>query len=285
MKVGLVLEGGSLRTIFSSGVCDGFLELGLPMADVVVGVSAGIAYGVSYVSRQRGRNLEVLTKFVGDKRYMGGRNLLDPFNRSYFGLRFAYEIIPNKLVPFDFETFAAFPGVVEAGITNLNTGRAEFQRVDHRDKHMTLLQATCAMPLMFPIYRIGGQPYLDGGAADAIPVDRALELGCDKLIVVLTRERTYRRKPERLQPLINRCYRKYPAFCEVMRHRDEVYNARREQIFRMEREGRVFVFAPPSTEGFSRIERDVTKIRTLWATGVDQAARQKDALLEYLEEK
>ncbi len=283
MKVGLVLEGGSLRTIFSSGVCDGLLDAGVPMPDYVVGVSAGIAYGVSYVSRQRGRNLEILTKYVNDKRYMGVNNLLDPFNRSYFGLRFTYEVIPEKLVPFDFETYEAFPGLVEAGVTNLNTGKAEFKPVDTRtDRHFTLLQATCAMPLLFPIFHLDGQPYLDGGSAAAIPFQRAREMGCDKLIVILTRERSYRRRSEKLQGAIDRYYRKYPAFCQVMRRRAETYNADREELFRMEREGEAFLFAPSTTEGFSRIERDVTKIRTLWQTGVEQAKARREELMAYL---
>lgn len=123
MKTGIVLEGGALRTIFSSGACDGLLEAGL-LPDYVIGVSAGIAYGVSYVSRQFGRNLEILTKYANDKRYMGKRNLLRPANRCYFGLKFTYEDIPNRLVPFDYDTFAAFPGEVEAVVTNLNTGKA-----------------------------------------------------------------------------------------------------------------------------------------------------------------
>lgn len=282
MKVGLVLEGGSIRTIFSSGVCDGFLDAGIPMPDFVVGVSAGIAYGVSYVSKQRGRNLEILTKYVNDKRYMGPRNLLDPFNRSYFGLRFAYEVIPDRLVPFDFETFGAFPGGVEAGLTNLETGQAEFKQVDVEDRHFTLLQATCAMPVLFPVFHIDGKPYLDGGSAAAIPYSRALEVGCDKLIVILTRERAYRRRPEKLQTVIDARYRKYPRFCDVMRHRHEIYNADRERLFQMEKEGKAFLFAPSTTEGFSRVERDVTKIRTLWQTGVDQAMARREELLEYL---
>ena len=113
MKTGLVLEGGALRAIFSSGVCDGLLEGGV-MADYVIGVSAGIAYGVSYVSRQPRRNLEVVTRFARDRRYMGLRNLTARDNRCYFGLEFAYSTIPNQLIPFDYDTFAAFPGEVEA---------------------------------------------------------------------------------------------------------------------------------------------------------------------------
>lgn len=97
MKTGLVLEGGALRTIFSTGVCDAFLDGGLPLPDYTVGVSAGIAYGVSYLSRQSRRNLQLAAHYVNDRRYMGWRNLANPKNRSYFGLKFAYETIPNEL--------------------------------------------------------------------------------------------------------------------------------------------------------------------------------------------
>mgnify|MGYP003186550755 CR=1 FL=1 len=122
MKTGLVLEGGALRTIFSSGVCDAFLNEKLPMPD-----SAGIAYGVSYLSRQKRRNLQLLMHYANDRRYMGWGNFFDPRNRSYFGLKFAYDTIPNELVPFDYDTFEAYPGQVEAVVTNLQTGRAEYR--------------------------------------------------------------------------------------------------------------------------------------------------------------
>lgn len=178
MKKGIVLEGGALRAIFSSGVCDALLEQDV-MPDYLVGVSAGIAYGVSYLSRQPRRNLKVVTTYAPDKRYMGIRNLADKDNRCYFGLKFAYDTIPNQLIPFDYDAFAAYPGQVEAVVTNLNTGKAEYFPVPRRDRYSTLLQATCAMPLMFPIFHLGGQPYLDGGIADAIPWKHALEQGCD----------------------------------------------------------------------------------------------------------
>ena len=143
MKTGLVLEGGALRTIFSSGVCDALLDGDL-MPDYVVGVSAGIAYGVSYISRQKRRNLHILTNYANDKRYMGPKNLLEPDNRCYFGLKFTYETIPNELIPFDYETFAAYPGQVEAVVTNLDTGCPEYLPVPRRDEKFLVLQATCA---------------------------------------------------------------------------------------------------------------------------------------------
>ena len=255
MKVGMVLEGGALRTIFSTGVLDAMLEKDL-MTDYVVGVSAGIAYGVSYVSRQPRRNLEILTRFANDRRYMGLGNLLDRHNRSYFGLEFSYETIPNELVPFDYDTFAAFPGKVEAGVTNLETGKAEYLEVPRRDDSFLLLQATCAMPLMFPVYRLGGKPYLDGGAAETVPYPRAFEMGCDRAIVILTKPRSFVRKREKLLPVIERRYREYPNFCQTMRERAERDNRAREELFRLEKEGKVLVLAPEDLRGVSRIERE-----------------------------
>ena len=154
MKTGLVLEGGALRTIFSSGVCDAFLNEKLPMPDYTIGVSAGIAYGVSYLSRQKRRNLQLLMHYANDRRYMGWGNFFDPRNRSYFGLKFAYDTIPNELVPFDYDTFEAYPGQVEAVVTNLNTGRADYLPVPRKDRFSKVLQASCAMPLMFPVIQV-----------------------------------------------------------------------------------------------------------------------------------
>ena len=277
----MVLEGGALRTIFSTGVLDAMLEQDL-MADYVVGVSAGIAYGVSYVSRQPRRNLEILTRFANDRRYMGLGNLLDRHNRSYFGLEFSYETIPNELVPFDYDTFAAFPGKVEAGVTNLETGKAEYLEVPRRDDNLLLLQATCAMPLMFPIYRLGGKPYLDGGAAETVPYPRAFEMGCDRAIVILTKPRSFVRKREKLLPVIERRYREYPNFCQTMRERAERDNRAREELFRLEKEGKVLVLAPEDLRGVSRIERDVEKLRLLWADGYQQGMERMEEIRSFM---
>lgn len=268
---GLVLEGGAIRTIYSSGVCDGLLSQGW-MADYVVGVSAGIAYGVSYVSRQEGRNLKILTRFVNDSRYMGAANLIRSGNhRCYFGLEFAYDEIPNYLVPFDYAAFGAFPGTVEAGVTNLLTGRTDYYPVDCKDRRSVLLRATCAMPLLFPIYEINGKPYLDGGVGDSVPFRRAFEQGCDRVIVVLTRERSFYRASEKAEGMICRRYRDYPEFCQAIRTRAERYNADRAELLELERQGRALIFAPQSTKGFSRTERDVEKIAALWSQGREEA--------------
>lgn len=280
MKTGLVLEGGAFRTIFSSGICDAFLDAGLPLPDCTIGVSAGITYATSYLSRQSRRNLKVLTTYAHDRRYMGLGNYLLPGNRSYFGLKFSYETIPNELVPFDYDAFEAYPGIAEAVVTNLNTGKADYLPVPRRDPHNLLLQATCAIPLMFPVYHLNGQPYLDGGCADAIPWRRAFDLGCDRVVVLLTRERSYHKEPENTISVLRRAFRQYPAFLETMARRADRYNESREQLFSLEQEGKVLVLAPESTAGFSRTERDLGKIRRMWQAGyftgldaVDQVRR------------
>ncbi|OUQ79931.1 MULTISPECIES: patatin family protein [unclassified Flavonifractor] len=281
MKTGMVLEGGAVRTIYSTGVCDALLTRSL-MTDYVIGVSAGIAYGVSYVSRQPRRNLDIMVNYINDKRYMGMGNLLRRDNRAYFGLEFVYSTIPNQLVPFDYDTFAAYPGEVEAVVTNLDTGAAEYFPLDRRDDKFKLLQATCALPFLFPVFHIQGRPCMDGGAADAIPYERAFAKGCDRVIVVLTREREYVRRPEKLQPLIDLAYRKYPKFCDTMRRRADAYNEARQKLFRLEREGRALVFTPTSTEGFHRTERDVDKIKALWKDGWDQGLARLDEAEAFL---
>ena len=251
------------------------------MADYVVGVSAGIAYGVSYVSRQPRRNLEVVTRYAPDPRYMGMRNLRDKHNRSYFGLDFTYNVIPNKLVPFDYDTFAAYPGEVEAVVTNLNTGRADYLPVPRKDRFSKVLQASCAMPLMFPVIQVDGQPYLDGGIGDAIPWRRALDQGCDRVLVVLTHPRSYVRRPDKILPLVRRTYRDYPNFIASMEERVERYNEDHRLLFQMEREGRLKVIAPTSTLGVSRTERNTEKLRLLWAQGYQMAVDRMEELRSY----
>ena len=256
MKTGLVLEGGALRGVFTSGVCDAMMEGGLSV-DYLLGVSAGIANGVSFASNQPRRSLEVLTRFVNDKRYMGLNNLAHRDNRSYFGLEFAYETIPNKLVPFDYDAFAAFPGEVEAVVTDLVTGKPAYLDVPRRDKRNTVVQASCALPLMFPTYHINGHMYQDGGIADSIPWKRALDQGCDRVIVVLTRTRSYRKKPDKLTRLVEKKYRDYPHFIEAAQTRHTRYNRCREELFELEKQGRLLVIAPDNTLGVSRTERDL----------------------------
>lgn len=281
MKTGIVLEGGAQRTIYSSGVCDGLLKAGIPLPDYTIGVSAGIAYGVSYLSKQLGRNLEVLEKYANDKRYMSVRHLLDKRSQCYYNMDFVYDEVPNHLVPFDYERFAQYKGTAEAVMTNLLTGEAYYAEVPRRDASLTMLRATCAMPLLFPIIEVDGIPCLDGGPADGIPIFRALEQGCERVIVVLTRERSYIRRAEQTMPLLRRQYAQYPNFLALMERRHVLYNSVRAKLFEMERKGQILLFYPQSTKGFSRTERNVEKIKALYQNGMDDALRRIDEIREF----
>lgn len=284
MKTGLVLEGGALRTIYSCGVLDSFLDAQLPLPDYFVGVSAGAAYGTSYLARQNRRNLKLITSYAGDRRYMGVRNMLNPKNKSYFGLKFAYDTIPNELVPFDYDTFQAYPGTAEAVVTNIATGEAEYLPIPRNERYNKTILASTSIPLMFPVVEIDGNEYLDGGCADAIPWKHALEVGCDRLLVVLTRERDYRKEPDGSIRAIARTFKKNPEFVEAMRTRAERYNQDREELFEAEREGKVLVLAPEDTLGCSRTERDTEILRALWQQGYFAGRKLTDTMREFWSE-
>lgn len=277
MTVGLVLEGGANRFIFSSGVLDAMLEKNI-WADYIVGVSAGIAYGVNYASNQKGRTLEIFEKYLNDKRYMGFGNLLNKKNRSYFNLDFTYNTIPNELVPFDMDSFRKFPGDVEAVITNMDTGRPMYKPIPYEDKNFGILRASCALPILFPIMYVEGDPCMDGGLSDPIPFARALEKGCDKIIAILTRERDYKKGKEKFTGLVHWKYKKYPEFLRALDERPDVYNEQKRKLFELEKEGRAFVFTPENTKEFGRIEKDSGKIRKMYEDGYNSCLEKMDEL-------
>ena len=278
MKTGLVLEGGALRTVYSCGVCDALLDSNLPMPDYTIGVSAGIAYGCSYLSKQSRRNLKLIRAYARDRRYMGFRNLLNPRNRAYFGMDFAYNQVPNKLIPYDYDAFENYPGDVEAVVTNIKTGRAEYLPVPRHDPDNIILRATCAIPVMFPAIAVNGERYLDGGCSDPIPWKRAFDVGCDRVIVILTRERDYHKKSMRDAP-VEITYRRYPEFLKTMRGRAKKYNSCREELFAREREqDNILVIAPEDTMGCTRTERDLKILLALWQEGYFDALRLKNQI-------
>ncbi|MBQ8852183.1 MAG: patatin family protein, partial [Oscillibacter sp.] len=133
-----------------------------------------------------------------------------------------------------------------------------------------------------PIYHINGKPYMDGGVADSIPYERAFAQGCDQVMVVLTKPRSYVRKPEGLMPLIRKKYKEYPKFCQAMEERAQQYNDCRERLFQLEQEGKVLVIAPESTLGVSRTERDVKKLQLLWGQGYQMAVERMEEIKAFL---
>ena len=281
MKTGIVFEGGANRTVFSLGVMDALLEEGIK-TDYMAGSSAGIAYGVNFASAQKGRGIEIFDKYVNDKRYMGARHILNRENKCYFNLDFTYREVPNELVHFDFEKYKEYPNVPEASATNMITGKADYLKVDAADRNFMALRATCALPFLFPIIYINGVPYMDGGLSDPVPYKRAIEMGCDKLILVLTRERGYKKGPEKLQWLLKFLYNDYPEFIEVVKRRADVYNNQRKEILKLEKQGKVFVIMPESSKDFSRTEKNLDKIHKMYDDGYNKMQNRIEELKNYL---
>lgn len=283
MELGLVLEGGAHRTIFSCGVTDAMLDAGI-LADYVIGASAGITYGMSYVSGQKGRNREMLRRFAQSASYMGMQHLLNPMNRSYYNIKYVFDTIPNELLPYKYAALQRYQGKVIATLTDIETGEAFYVPVSRTDRSWQILRATCALPLMFKPVDIGGVLYADGGVADSIPYRKAIEDGCGKLIVVLTRERTYRKSEEKLMRFAIKQYRKkYPAYAEQLANRHERYNACVEELMELEAAGEVYVIAPEDTLGVGRTEKNVDKLMALYAQGYALTMQQMPALRAYLE--
>lgn len=284
MKFGLVVEGGANRSIFACGAMDALLENGI-FADYFIGTSAGIANGISYLSKQPRRNLEILERYVNDRRYMGKRHLLNPFNRSYYNRQFVFADIPAQYVPFDFDAFAAYPGRAVAVVTNMLTGQAEYREVERDDPEFRVLQASCALPLLFPKIVLDGIPYMDGGVCDSIPFRHAMEEGCDRILVLLTREKGYRKQPEKALELAEKRYRKYPQFCAALHNRTESYNRSVDELDTLEAKGTVLTIRPADTAHFGRLERDVEKIRAFYQEGYDQTIQRLPEIRAYLQEK
>lgn len=282
MKLGLTLEGGASRTYFSVGVLDVLLQEDI-MADVVIGASAGIANGVSYVSRQKGRSLELGLRYFPDKRYMGFRHLLNPKNRSYYNIPFVFDQLPNHYLPFDYDTYKAFHGEVLAAVTNIQTAKTEYLPVTGEDSTWKTLVASCALPLMFPVITINGNKYMDGGISNPIPVDEAIRRGCDKNIVVITRERSYQKEKEQGAGLASVLLHRYPKFTELLARRAEEYNLAHQKILQLEQEGKLFLIAPDNTDGWTRTERDPEKIQAMYDCGVLAMQRRLPDLKTYLQ--
>lgn len=219
---GLVLEGGTFRPIFSCGVMDALLEHHL-MFDYVIGVSAGITNGVSYISQQKERNLKVITTFRNDPRYFSMRNYLR--DGSMFGLDFVYREIPLRYFPFDWDTYHAYKGKILVGVTNIQTGEAEYLDGMQLDDQSTMLRATCAIPFYFPPIKIGDQYYYDGGLSDPIPIRKSLRDGNRKNLIILTQPEGYRKEMDQATRYSARAFRlRHPKLSETLRRRPKLYN-------------------------------------------------------------
>ena len=266
MKTGLVLEGGGLRGVFTAGVLDAFLD-GNFHADYVIGVSAGAANGVSYVSGQRERGLRTNTDYLHDPRYMGLRSLL--LHRSLFGMDFIFHEIPQHLDPFDYQAFQENLCEFWTGAIDIRTGETVYFGKEEIGDDLEALRATTSLPLLSQPVAYRGRLLLDGGTADPIPVRRALADGCDRVVVVLTRERGYRKPAQSFRAVYRSAFRRYPAMIRALDTRHRIYNDTLDFLAGLECGGTAAVIAPATPPQVRRIERARDKLLALYQEGLE----------------
>ncbi|MDU2290033.1 MAG: patatin family protein [Clostridium celatum] len=270
----LILEGGTLRPIFTAGILDALLDNNISFP-YCIGVSAGITNGVSYLSKQKGRNLEIIMKYRNDKRYLGYGNFLKC--KSLFGLDFVFDEIPNKLVPFDMDTYKKYPGKVLVGVTNAKTGETEYLDGKELDDKATLLRATCAIPIFFPVIKINNNEYYDGGLCDPIPVRKAIEDGNKKHLIILTQPTGYRKELSKKNVFVSKMLsNKYPNLKDAFLTRHENYNATVKFCEELEKQGKAIILRPDyKLESF---EKDTNKLQSNYQHGYEMAIKHLDKI-------
>ena len=280
MKVGLVLEGGAMRGMFTAGVLDVFLDEQIHI-DGIVSVSAGALFGVNFPSKQKGRVLRYNKKYLNDKRYMGWHSLFTTGN--IVNKDFAFYQLPFELDVFDQEAFARSGIDFYTVLTNVESGEAEYVKIHDAFEQMETLRATSAMPFVSKMVEIDGKKYLDGGIADSIPLRFCQQLGYDKIIVILTRPLDYRKTPT--NPLIVKAfYHRYPKLVERLTNRYADYNRAVEDVIRLNEQGEIFVIRPSVTLPIRRIEKDIAKVQAMYDLGVADAKMAIPMLKQYLSE-
>lgn len=281
-KIGLVVEGGGMKCAYNAGILDAFLEEGITF-DYCIGVSAGAGNLVSYLAGQKGRNLRFFTDHIHSSRYFGLKSLLK--TGDLFGLEYIYGELTRAEGedPLDFNAFMKNPAEYEAVVTNALTGKPEyFGREMMKQDDYRLIMASSAIPVACHPVELNGTPYYDGGLTDAIPVRRALERGCQKLVVILSKNRDYVRKPQGMRKLYRRVCRCYPNIVEEIERRHVVYNENMKEVFSLEREGIAFVFAASEPIHVGTYSMKEEAERELYGLGVRDFSAQKGQLGEFL---
>lgn len=267
-QVGLVLEGGGMKGVYSSGVLDFFLDKGLEFSSCY-GVSAGACSLCSFLSKQRGRAYHVSVDYLDDKEYCSVYSLLK--TGDLFGVDMCYRKIPDELSPYDHETYMKYPGKFYSVVTNIETGEAEYIPIKDLRDDIIAIRASASLPLVSRNVEINGKLYLDGGISDAIPLRKSIQDGNQKNVVVMTKEIGYRRKPASMLKLTKMYYRKYPKIYELMKDRHIAYNETLDLIEEQVKAGNVFLIQPKEKGEVGRIEKDKDKLQALYEAGYRDA--------------
>lgn len=266
----LVLEGGGMRGVFTSGVLDWMIDHGITFP-YLVGVSAGSSNALSFASHQRGRGKYIFADLQAERHYLGVRNIFR--YRSIMDMDLLYHELPESLWPYDYAAYKANPMRVESVATDCLTGKAVYlEEKEDPERIIDIVRASSSLPFACPIAQVDGIPMLDGGIADSIPLQRAIDQGYKHAVVVLTRHRGYRKeeKPLRIPSFV---YSRYPQLRKALRTRGERYNAQLAMVEQLEQEGRIIVVRPNHPVEVARIETNMDKMNELYRHGFEMAEK------------
>lgn len=272
-KTGLVLEGGGMRGIYTAGVLDVFMEHGIRF-DGVMGVSAGAIHGCSYVSGQKGRSIRYYKQYCRDKRFISYRNLLR--TGEMVGAEFCYHEIPERLEPYDFDSFDRSGTEFYVTCSNVETGKAEYLRVRDMRTQVDAMRASASLPCVSRIVEWEGKKLLDGACTDSVPYGAFHRMGFGRLVVVLTRHKGYVKRPKKSW-MVEAMYRRYPRFVRAMRNRYKAYNRSIRRLEQLEAAGKIFVIRPSSPLKISRMRATPEKLQKIYDIGsADARARLEE---------
>lgn len=279
-QAGIMIEGGAMRSVFAAGVLDYFMEKGIEVPNVLA-VSAGAYAGMNYVSGQKGRAVEAVIKPLEKEKFMGPATFFK--KGTFFDMDFLFDVVPKKLVPFDFDAFTSSAKKFIINTTDCRTGKSIFhENFDTEDQFWKICRAANSLPFISRISRIDNIPVLDGGMADALPVAKALEEGWEKILVILTRKSDYRKKYRHFYMLMIRTlYRRYPAFVRTVAGRARKYNECLMEIEEMEKQGKALVLRP-SRLAISNNESNVDVLMDYYRHGYEEAMGREKEIWDFL---
>ena len=279
-QAALVLEGGGNRGVFNAGALDFLMEKD-EMFSYVIGVSAGACNAMDYLSRQPERTRNCMIVQEKKNRYIATRDALR--KGRLFDMDMIFDKYPNEIFPFDFETYFQSDADCEMVVTNCLTGEAQYlSEKNDKDRLLAICRASSSIPVASDMVTVDGEPCLDGGIADSIPIIHAMEKGYRKDVVILTRQKGYRKsKPGKSRALYLAAFKEYPAFLNTLLNRYRNYNRTLELVEKWEREGHIFVIRP-EMEPVSRTEQNIEKLTDFYQHGYDVMKDRFDEMQAYL---
>ena len=270
-NTGLILEGGGMRGVFTSGVLDAFMKYNLYFR-YVCAVSAGACNGLSYMSKQPRRarlsNIDMLAKY----NYIGFKHLVT--QGCIFDPQLLYDRFPNELIPYDYNTYFNNPATFEMVTTNCLTGYVEYlsEHDGNRQRVLDIVRASSSLPYVSKIIMVDGKPMLDGGIVDSIPVEHSVNIGHPFNVVVLTRNRGFRNTGHD-RKIPHFIYKSYPRLRVALSHRIEAYNKQLEMVEKMEDEGKIVCIRPVRPMDVGRMEKNISKLEALYEEGFSLGAQ------------